>query len=415
MVKKQQCIWQPFTQMKEWENDDHLTIERGQGSYLIDTIGNKYLDGVSSLWVNVHGHNHPTLNRAIKKQLDKIAHSTLLGLANKPAVELAKQLVKIAPNGLTKVFYSDNGSTAVEIALKIAFQYQQLIGKTKRTKFITIKNAYHGDTIGAVSVGGIDVFHERFGPLLFKAIQVKTDLKEVEKAMKKHHQEVAAMIIEPMIQGAAGMLLQPKGFVNGIRELCTKYNILMIVDEVATGFGRTGRMFACEHDKVTPDIMCIAKGITGGYLPLAATLTTDKLYKAFLGEGNAFLHGHTYTGNPVGCAAALANLEIFKQEKTLINLQPKIKLLAKLLERFYSFRVVHDIRQLGFMVGIELKGTGYGDQIGHQVIMEARKRGAILRPLGNVIVLMPPLSISQQELKRLVKITYESIKTNQHS
>jgi adenosylmethionine-8-amino-7-oxononanoate aminotransferase len=401
-------IWHPFTQMKDWMEHDQLVIERGDGVFLFDTKGKKYIDGVSSLWVNVHGHRHKKLNRAIKNQLDKIAHSTLLGLGNVPSIKLAKKLVEITPKGLDKVFYSDNGSTAVEIALKIAFQYQQQSRNKKKTKFITLKNAYHGDTLGSVSVGGIDLFHKIYNPLLFNAFKVKTDLKAVERVMKSHHKQTAAMIVEPLIQGAAGMLTQPEGFLKGVRRLCTKYNILLICDEVATGFGRTGRMFACEHEKVSPDIMCLAKGISGGYLPIAATLTTKKIFNAFLGkpeEQKTFFHGHTYTGNPLGCAAALANLEIFRKEKTIQKLQPKIKLLKERLKAFTKLKHVREIRQCGFMIGIELKTAG------HPVILEARKRGAILRPLGNVIVLMPPLSISKRELIRLLYITYLSIKT----
>ncbi|PIS29351.1 adenosylmethionine--8-amino-7-oxononanoate transaminase [Candidatus Saganbacteria bacterium CG08_land_8_20_14_0_20_45_16] len=407
-----QYLWHPFTQMKDWLENNQLIIERGDGVYLYDTKGNKYIDGVSSLWVNVHGHRHKKLNRTIKKQFDKIAHTTLLGLGSVPSIELAKKLVEITPKELDKVFYSDSGSTAVEIALKIAFQYQQQIGQTKKKKFITLDNAYHGDTIGSVSVGGIDLFHKIYKPLLFKSIKVRPETKAIEQAMKKHHQEIAAIIMEPLIQGAAGMLLLPEGLLKAVRRLCDKYNILMIVDEVATGFGRTGKMFACEHEGVSPDIMCLAKGITGGYLPLAATLTTQEVYAAFLGgheELKTFFHGHTYTGNPVACAAALANLEIFKQEKTLQKLQAKIKLLRQELEKFKPLKNVKEVRQLGFMVGIELQGYSFKERIGHQVILEARKRGAILRPLGDVIVLMPPLSISQAELKKLLKITLESI------
>jgi len=407
-----QYLWHPFTQMKDWLENNQLIIERGDGVYLYDTKGNKYIDGVSSLWVNVHGHRHKKLNRTIKKQFDKIAHTTLLGLGSVPSIELAKKLVEITPKELDKVFYSDSGSTAVEIALKIAFQYQQQIGQTKKKKFITLDNAYHGDTIGSVSVGGIDLFHKIYKPLLFKSIKVRPETKAIEQAMKKPHQEIAAIIMEPLIQGAAGMLLLPEGLLKAVRRLCDKYNILMIVDEVATGFGRTGKMFACEHEGVSPDIMCLAKGITGGYLPLAATLTTQEVYAAFLGgheELKTFFHGHTYTGNPVACAAALANLEIFKQEKTLQKLQAKIKLLRQELEKFKPLKNVKEVRQLGFMVGIELQGYSFKERIGHQVILEARKRGAILRPLGDVIVLMPPLSISQAELKKLLKITLESI------
>ena len=398
--------------MKGWLEHDQLTIERGDGVYLYDTEGNKYIDGVSSLWVTVHGHRKKELNLAIKKQLAKISHSTLLGLGNVPAIELAEKLVKITPKGLDKVFYSDNGSTAVEIALKIAFQYQQQIGQKNKTKFLTLIDAYHGDTLGSVSVGGIDLFHKIYKALLFDSFKSSTNLKEVEKIMKAHHQEIAAMIVEPLIQGAAGMLTQPKGFLKGVKKLCTKYNILLVCDEVATGFGRTGKMFACEHENVCPDILCLAKGITGGYLPLAATLTTKKIFKAFLGkheEFKIFFHGHTYTGNPLGCAAALANLEIFRKEKTLQKLRSKIKLLKLELNKFAALACVKEVRQRGFMVGIELQGFSFEARIGHQVILEARKRGAILRPLGDVIVLMPPLSINKQELKKLLKITYESI------
>jgi adenosylmethionine-8-amino-7-oxononanoate aminotransferase len=334
---------------------------------------------------------------------------------------LAEKLVQIAPKGLTKVFYSDNGSTAVEVALKIAFQYWQQVstkgqgsrgkGKEenkKKTKFITLANAYHGDTVGSVSLGGMDLFHKIYKPLLFKAFKVKPDLAAVENIMQQHHQGIAAMIVEPLIQGAAGMLLQPKGFLKGVRRLCNKYQVLLICDEVATGFGRTGKMFACEHERVCPDIMCVAKGLTGGYLPVAATLTTDKIYQAFLGtpaEQKTFYHGHTYTGNPLGCAAALANLAIFKKEQTLKKLIPKIKYLRKRLKAFKPLKQVVAFRQLGFMVGIDLKSSVNMQN----VMLGARKGGAILRPLGNTVVLMPPLTISHQELAKLLDITYSTI------
>ncbi|MFH1389851.1 MAG: adenosylmethionine--8-amino-7-oxononanoate transaminase [Candidatus Margulisiibacteriota bacterium] len=431
--KDNHCLWHPFTQMKDWLANDQLIIEKGDGVYLWDTEGKKYIDGCSSLWVTVHGHNNKALNQAIKKQLDKVAHSTLLGLANVPAIELAKQLVKITPKGLNKVFYSDSGSTAVEIALKIAFQYwQQRKGhgirgtgdgtrKTHKTKFLTLTNAYHGDTIGSVSVGGINLFHKIYKPLLFKSIKVTPgNVAELEKLLKAKHQEIAAMIVEPLVQAAAGILLQPKGYLKAVRRLCSKYGILLIVDEVATGFGRTGKMFACEHEGVSPDLMCVAKGITGGYLPLAATLTTDQIYNAFLGhfeENKTFFHGHTYTGNPLACAAALASLNLFKKEKVLANVKQISALLAKELPRFNQLAHVGDIRQCGTMVGIELfadkkRKIAYSakTRLGHQVILEARKRGAILRPLGDVIVLMPPLSITQKELKELLAITHDSIK-----
>ncbi|MFA6170361.1 MAG: adenosylmethionine--8-amino-7-oxononanoate transaminase [Candidatus Margulisiibacteriota bacterium] len=420
--KDKRALWHPFTQMKDWQANDQLIIEKGDGVYLYDTEGKKYIDGCSSLWVTVHGHNNQTLNQAIKKQLGQVAHSTLLGLANVPAIELAEQLVKIAPKGLNKVFYSDSGSTAVEIALKIAFQFQQQTGQKQKTKFLTLTNAYHGDTIGSVSVGGIDLFHKIYKPLLFKSIKVTPgDADELEKVLKARHREIAAMIVEPLIQAAAGILMMPKGYLKTVRRLCTKYGVLLIVDEVATGFGRTGKMFACEHEGVAPDLMCVAKGITGGYLPLAATLTTDRIYQAFLGqveENKTFFHGHTYTGNPLACAAALASLELFRRNKLLANIERNVKLLARELPRFYQLKHVGEIRQCGTMVGIELfedkkKQTPYPakTRMGHQVILEARKRGAILRPLGDVIVLMPPQNITQAELRRLIEITYNSIIT----
>lgn len=410
-------LWHPFTQMSDWQANDQLIIERGKGSCLYDTDGNKYLDGVSSLWVTVHGHRKRELNQAIKKQLGKVAHSTLLGLANVPSIELAAELVKIAPKGLSRVFYSDDGSTAVEIALKIAFQYwQQTKSKVRspksKVKFVTFVDAYHGDTIGSVSVGGIDLFHKIYKPLLFKSVKVPLgDADALEHVLKKKNREIAAVIMEPLVQAAAGMLMMPEGFLQKTRQLCTKYNVLLICDEVATGFGRTGKMFACQHEGVAPDLMCVAKGLTGGYLPVAATLTTEKIYKAFLGrpeENKTFFHGHTFTGNPLGCAAALASLKLFKKEKLLENVQKNIRLLEAELLKFNRLEQVKEIRRCGTMVGIELRPDGK-PRLGHRVILEARKRGAILRPLGDVIILMPPLSITRAELKQLLNITYQSI------
>ncbi len=407
-------LWHPFTPMRDWTGHDQLVIERGDGSYLFDTDGKRYLDGVSSLWVTVHGHRKKELNEAIKKQLDKIAHSTLLGLANVPSVELAAELIKIAPKGLTRVFYSDDGSTAVEIALKIAFQFwQNSQTRNSKTKFLTFVDAYHGDTIGSVSVGGIDLFHKIYKPLLFKSLKVKMgDAAALERVLKQRHGEIAAVVTEPLVQAAAGMLLMPKGFLKKTRELCTKYNVLLICDEVATGFGRTGKMFACEHEGVSPDLMCVAKGLTGGYLPVAATLTTEKIFKAFLGrpeENKTFFHGHTFTGNPLGCAAALASLKLFRQERLMDKVAKSSELMSEELLEFYKLPCVAEVRQLGMMAGIELGGFPPALRTGHRVILEARKRGALLRPLGDVIVLMPPLSIKQHELKRLLAITYQSI------
>lgn len=420
-ILDREVIWHPFTQMQGYEKEIPLIIERGEGNYLYDIYGKKYLDGISSLWVTVHGHHKKEIDDAIKTQIDKVSHSTLLGLSNVPAIELAEKLLRICPPNLKKVFYSDNGSTAVEIALKMVFQYWQQASNTKhkikKTKFLTFQNAYHGDTIGSVSLGGIDLFHQIYKPLLFDSIKAHFD--NACDLISKHHDELAAVIIEPMIQGAAGMLLQPAGFLRNLRRVCDENGVLLIFDEVATGFGRTGKMFACEHEQVWPDLLCVAKGITGGYLPLAATLTTQKIYDGFCAEYKdlkTFFHGHTYTGNPLACAAALANLKIFEKEKTMESLQPKIADLQKGLKRFWKLTHVADIRQLGFMVGIELmqdleKKIPYPlrERMGHKVILKARRRGVILRPLGNVIILMPPLSLQIDELDFLLKTTYESI------
>lgn len=437
-AKDKKFIWHPFTQMNDWQKEKLLVIRSGKGSFLEDIQGRRYLDGVSSLWCNVHGHRVEKIDRAIKKQLGLIAHSTFLGLSNVPAIELAEKLIQIVPQGLTRVFYSDSGSAAVEVAVKMAFQYWQQKGFPEKKKFVKLTHAYHGDTLGSVSVGGIDLFHEIYGPLLFPTYAapapyryrwpgdadekqvLKESLVELEKILAVHHQEIAALIMEPLMQGAAGMIDQPAGYISGARELTKRYNILLIFDEVATGFGRTGKMFACEHENVTPDLFAVAKGITGGYLPLSATLATEEIYEAFLGryeEFKAFFHGHTYTANPLACAAAVANLDIFENENTLEALQPKIHWLEKRLEKFRDIPEVGDIRQSGVMIGIELVKNPKTKElfepekkIGIRIIQKARSKGAILRPLGPVIVLMPPLSMSLPELKRLMDITETSIR-----
>ncbi len=436
-AKDKKWIWHPFTQMRDWEKEKILIIEKGEGVYLIDTEGRRYLDGVSSLWCNVHGHRVPELDKALRNQLKKVAHSTFLGLSNVPAILLAEKLIQIAPKGLTRVFYSDSGSEAVEIALKMAFQYWRQSGKPRKKRFLKLAQAYHGDTLGSVSVGGMDLFHEIYHPLLFKTYKaptpycyrwptgsepkkvLKESLAALEKVFSRHHKEIAALVMEPLMQGAAGMIDQPPGYILRARELTKRYNVLLIFDEVATGFGRTGRMFASDHEKVTPDLLAVAKGITGGYLPLAATLATEKIYRAFLGdyaEFKTFFHGHTYTANPLACQVALANLELFEKNKILEKLKPKIKLLEKRLQDFYQLPCVGDIRQAGFMVGIELvrnrktkEPFPLKEKAGIRVIQKAREKGAILRPLGNVIVLMPPLAIAENELNQLLDMTYTSI------
>jgi adenosylmethionine-8-amino-7-oxononanoate aminotransferase len=435
-----QYIWHPFTQMQDYEAETPLIIERAKGAYLYDIHGKRYLDGVSSLWVTVHGHRKRALDSAVRQQLNMVAHSTLLGISNLPAVKLARMLVERAPAGLTKLFYSDNGSTAVEIGLKMAFQFwqQHRSGTQKsRTRFICFENAYHGDTIGSVGVGGIDLFHKLYRPLLMNSIQVAApycyrcplDLEEdscgmaciepLERALKEHADEVAALVIEPLVFAAGGIIVQPEGYLRRIRELCSHYGVFMIADEVAVGIGRTGTLFACEREGVAPDILAVAKGLSGGYLPVAATLATDEIYEGFLGryeEYRTLFHGHTYTGNPLACAAGVANLEIFERERTVKKVQSKAELLRELLKPLLELAHVGDIRQMGMMVGIELvkdKETrepfAPADKIGIRVITEARRRGMIIRPLGNVIVLMPHLTFSRAQLERMVDITRASI------
>jgi adenosylmethionine---8-amino-7-oxononanoate aminotransferase len=408
-------LWHPFTQQRGWSEEEPLMIERAEGSHLIAGDGRRYIDGVSSLWCNVHGHRHAGIDAAVGEQLDKVAHSTLLGLSHPAAAELAGRLVDLAPAGLARVFYSESGSTATEIALKMAFQYQQQRGgqHARRTSFVHLRDSYHGDTIGSVSVGGIDLFHSTYRPLLFRTHAAEPgDAADLERVLGVHEEEIAAVIVEPLVQGAAGMLTHPSGYLRKVRELCDRFGVLLICDEVATGFGRTGKMFACEHEGVAPDLLCLAKGLTGGYLPLAATLATERIHDGFLGapeEYRTFFHGHTYTGNPLACAAALASLDAFEQERTIEGLQAKIELLWELLAEVEEMPEVTEVRGRGVMVGIDLGEHDPALRLGHRITLEARKRGAIIRPLSDVVVLMPPLSISEDELRQLVQITAESI------
>lgn len=425
-------IWHPFTQMKDWAQTNPLIIEKGSGAYLEDTEGKRYLDGVSSLWVNVHGHHQKDLDRAVIRQLNKIAHTTLLGLASPPSIELASKLIEIAPKGLSKVFYSDSGSTAVEIALKMAYQYwRQKDANSQRQKFITFHEAYHGDTLGSVSVGGIELFHDTFRPLLFDVLRLPSPyhfsfsggIEELIAIMEKEVSEAKSkfigIVMEPLIQGAAGMLTHPKGFLKAVRQFCDRHDLLLIADEVATGFGRTGKMFACEHENVTPDIMAVAKGITGGYLPLAATLAKEKIYEAFLGEHSdlkTFFHGHTYTGNALACSVALESLRLFDKNHLLKKIQSNVLYLEKNLKKFLELPHVLEVRQCGTMIGIHLvkdkeKREEYAlsEKIGMHVCQKIRDYGVILRPLGNVIILMPPLAIQRKELDQLLKAAYQAI------
>ncbi len=432
-----QYLWHPFTQMQDYVKETPLIIEEGSGIFLRDIDGKEYLDGVSSMWCNIHGHRKKEIDDAIKRQLDKIAHTTLLGPSSIPAIELAKELAEVAPAGLKKVFYSDNGSTANEVALKMAFQYWQHKGYREKTQFVALQYGYHGDTIGTMGVGGIDIYHKVFQPLYFKTHFApapycyrcplgKQDsdctlqcLDELENLLKNNAAQIAAMIMEPLVQGAGGMIIHPSGYLSGARALCKKYNVLFILDEVLTGFGRTGKMFACLHEDVAPDIMALSKGVNGGYMPLAATLATDEIYNAFLGkyaELKTFFHGHTYTGNPLGCAAALASLELFEKEHILENLEPKIDHLRAKLKRFELLEHVGDVRQCGLIAAIELvrdksskEPYPWEVRVGNRVCLEARKHGLLIRPLGHIIVIMPPLSIRVDELSKMLDIIYESI------
>jgi adenosylmethionine-8-amino-7-oxononanoate aminotransferase len=427
-------LWHPFTAQADWAAADPLVIDRGEGVYLFDTEGNRYLDGNSSLWCNVHGHRHPRLDAAVKAQLDRVAHATLLGTTHPTAITLARRLVGLAPEGLTRVFFSDDGATAVEVALKMAFQYwrQKADPEPRRTRFLALGGAYHGDTIGDVSVGGVDRFHAMFGPLLFPTVRVPSPhcyrcplglarpdcaiacLGEVERALEANQGEIAAVVVEPLVQGAAGMIVHPEGYLRGLRELTRKHGTLLIADEVAVGFGRTGRLFACEREGVAPDLLCLAKGLTGGYLPLAATLTTEEVYSAFFGtaaDGKTFYHGHTYGGNPLGAAVALATLDVFDGERTLDTLPAKTQRLARRLAEMESLAHVGNVRQCGLIAGIELVANKptktpypWTEQVGARVCRLARDHGLLTRPLGDVLVVMPPLSITAEQLDWLMDV-----------
>jgi adenosylmethionine---8-amino-7-oxononanoate aminotransferase len=456
-------VWHPFTQQADWEKEDPLIVRSAQGSYLTDAQGRRYLDGVSSLWVTVHGHRHPVLDRAVKAQLNRMAHTTFLGLTHEPAIRLARELVRLAPQGLTRVFYSDNGATSVEVALKMAYQraVQQGRGRAAKTEFLALENSYHGDTLGSVSVGGIRLFHRKFKPLLFKAhfamspycyrcpfrkgtgyagrfrpgrrparaprpgdFRPETGcrwecLRSVETILRRRSRRLAAAIVEPTVQGAAGMIVMPPGYLRGFERLCRQYRVPWIADEVATGFGRTGKMFAVEHEGARPDFLCAAKSITGGYLPLAVTLTTEKVYRSFLGrheDFKTFFHGHTYTANPLACGVALANLRLYRSQKLLGKLRPKIRLLTEALEEFRGLPGVGDARQMGFMAALELvrdKKTREpfppGMKMGQRVCRLARRRGLWIRPLGDSLVILPPLAISLPDLRKLLSVVRESL------
>ncbi len=432
-------VWHPFTPMQAYACEAAPVIVAGDGFDLLDESGQRFLDGVSSLWCNVHGHRVPEIDRAIQGQLDRIAHSTLLGLGSDASIELARRLVETTPAGLDHVFFSDSGSTAVEVALKIAWQFQRQSGAAGagRDLFVGLSGAYHGDTIGSVSLGQIDLFHSVYGPLLFDTMTLPapvafrhpegfTDQEwldrcqdEMERLLRENHERIAAVVIEPLVQGAAGILVHPEGYLKRLRELTSELGLLLIADEVAVAFGRTGTLFACEHEAVTPDLLCLAKGLTGGYLPLAATLATGPVFEAFLGEphqGRTFFHGHTYTGNALGCAAALASLDLFETNSVLENVAEVTGRLERGLVGLADHPHVGEVRQRGAMVGIELVADRDGNvsfpaerRTGHLVTLAARRRGVVIRPLGDVVVLMPAPAMPASSVDRLVEVAGESI------
>lgn len=428
------ALWKPFTQMTDRARESPLVIERGTGRWLVGADGRRFYDGVSSLWTNVHGHRVPEIDRAVRRQLGRIAHTTLLGPTHAPAERLARKLVAIAPRGLARVFYSDNGSTAVEAALKIAFQYhrQKPRPETGRTRFLAFADAYDGDTLGAVGVGGISLFHRVYGPLVRRALRVPVPqggrcplrhrhgpkacvaacLAALDRVLARHGDRIAAFVFEPLVQGAAGILTHPPAFLSAACAAARRRGILLVADEVATGFGRTGKMFACQEARVRPDLLCLAKGITGGYLPLAATLATERVYRAFLGPYTSFrtfFHGHTYTGNPLACAAALANIDLLEKKRLVEAVARKSAVFAEALQGLRGHPRVGEIRRRGFMAGVELLADARSGRpfpvarrAGYRVCLACRPRGLLIRPLGDVVVLMPPLTATVAELRWMV-------------
>jgi adenosylmethionine-8-amino-7-oxononanoate transaminase len=417
-------LWQPFTPMWEWLADEPIVIESARGCRLRDTRGREYLDGTSSMWVNVLGHGRVEITRALVEQLDRVAHSTLLGLANVPSTLLAEKLVAVTPPKLQKVFFSDDGSTAMEVALKMALQYWRLVEpRAERHTFISLEHGYHGDTVGAMSLGHVPEFHAAFAPVLFRSVPMPAPtgddpapaLEGAARVLDEHGAEAAAVVVEPLVQCAGGFLVHPKGYLAGLAALCAEHGLLLILDEVATGFGRTGTMFACEQEGVEPDIMALAKGLTNGTMPLAATLTSQAIFDAFLDGRQVFFHGHSFTGNQLGCAAALATLEIFEREHVIEHLQPKIALMRELLDEFLGLERVADVRQCGFIGVVELKGidTGYsyGERVGRDVCRAVLDDGVLLRPLGNVVYFMPPYCITDEQLTHMMRSTRKAVES----
>ncbi len=401
---EKQHLWHPFTPMQAWCDEDHepLLLTSGQGCKLFDQHGHGYLDGNSSIWTNIHGHNHPTINAAIQAQLTKVAHTSFLGFSHEPAIQLAKKLIGLLPGStLTRVFFSDDGSTAIECAVRMALQYWKQNGNPKRKTILSFDRAYHGDTLGAASLGGIPLFKgsgNEFGYLTRRV----ADLQVLEQMNSKQTETLAAVIIEPLIQGSAGMRLWPTGMLRALSSWCRERDIFLILDEVMTGFGRTGTMFACLQEAVVPDFLCLAKGLTGGYLPMAATLTSERVFEGFHGHDKTFFYGHSYTASQLGCAAALGSLQVFEEEQTLEKLPDKIQHLSHELQKLNRKAWVSEIRQCGLIAGIELHPpSNAGVAWGAHVCVSARKYGLLTRPIGNTVVLMPPLSSSLEEISQM--------------
>ena len=427
-------LWHPYTQMQTAPAP--LVIARGQGVYLYTEDGRRLLDGISSWWVNIHGHSHPRLNQALAAQARELEHVVFAGCTHRPAVELAEQLVALLPSGLTRIFYSDNGSTAVEVALKMAYQYWQNRGESRKS-FITLHDAYHGDTIGTMSVSEASAFTRPFAPLLFPVARAYSPycyrcplglerstcqvdcLADLERLLREKGDSVAAVLVEPMLQAAGGMIVWPVEFLAGVRRLCDRYGTLMIADEVLTGFGRTGRMFACEHAAVSPDILCLSKALTAGYLPLAATLTTDDIYQAFYDDYvsfKLFIHSHSYSANPLACAAANATLGLLTEPGFMDRLEPKIKMIGREGECLRDLPWCGEFRQTGMIAAVELvkdrdtlEAFPIEQRVGYQIFLEGLKREVYLRPLGNVVYFIPPLVIEPDQIATMMTAAHESI------
>jgi len=423
MQRDLEVIWHPCTQMKDHETLPLIPIRSGKGVYLYDFEGNKYIDAVSSWWVNLFGHSNERINNKIKAQLDTLEHVLLAGFTHEPAVELAHKLVNITPKDLAKVFYVDNGSSAVEAALKMSYHYHLNKGKRKPV-FLSLTNSYHGETIGALSVGDVSLYKETYEQLLIQNMQVQVPIDQsieaaqvalncLENLLKEKADDIAAFILEPLIQGAGGMHMYHPAYLIGARDLTKQYDVHLIADEIMTGFGRTGKMFACEHANISPDFMTLSKGLTGGYLALSVVMTTDDVYQAFYcdyNEHKAFLHSHSYTGNPLACAAALATLEIFEENDVLGENEKKATYIKKELEKFLDLQNVKSIRQQGMVTAIELVGYEANERIGLKIYEYALTQGVLLRPLGHIIYFMPPYVISYKEIDKMLEVAYEGIK-----